>query len=495
MRLSWFRKPVAQQAEPKGRISSNALALARQVPDVRQFEPYQPPSGVIPEGKRAEALALDATAYDYVNQAYVANYFPGYQFLAQLAQLPEYRKFAEIPAKDMTRKWIKLQVRGDLDRDADKSAKIATITAELERHKVRALFRRAAELDAQFGRAQIFIDVKTPKGDADDKELETPLFISPAKIKKGALKGFRIVEPVWTYPSAYNAQDPLRADFYRPSAWYVMGKTVHASRLLSFISRPVPDLLKAAYNFGGLSMSQMAQPYVANWLRTRDSVSDLVHSFSVSGIKTDMSTVLQGTDDAQFAARAQLFNAYRDNRGLMLIDKDREEFFQFNTPLSGIDALQEQAQEQMASVSNIPLVKLLGITPSGLNASSEGEIQVYYDYLASLQEAIFRDPLAKIIDIIQLDNFGEIDPDIAFEFESLYGMTDLEKAQVRKSDAERDAALVSVGAVSPDEVRQRVAADPESGYNMLEGEIEENDDDALQARKELLTVKSRINDQ
>ncbi len=493
--IGWFKRKAKEQTPARGRISPNALAAARAIPEVRQFEPYMPPPGVIPEAKRSEALALDATAYDYVNQAYVANYFPGYQFLAQLAQLPEYRKFGEIPAKDMTRKWIKSQAQGDLKADADKTAKIAKIEASLRKHNVRTLFRRAAELDAYFGRAQIFIDVKTPKGDADDKELETPLFIAAAKIKQGALKGFRIVEPVWTYPSAYNAQDPLRADFYRPSAWYVMGKTVHASRLLSFISRPVPDLLKAAYNFGGLSMSQMAQPYVANWLRTRDSVSDLVHSFSVSGVKTDMSTVLQGTDDAQFAARAQLFNAYRDNRGLMLIDKDHEDFFQFNTPLSGVDALQAQAQEQMSSVSNIPLVKLLGTQPAGLNATSEGEIQVYYDYLASMQEAIFREPLTKIIDIIQLDEFGEIDPDIVFEFESLYGMTDVEKATVRKSDADRDAVLVSIGAVSPDEVRQRVASDPESGYDMLEGEIEDDDDPDLGARKELLTVKSRINDQ
>jgi phage-related protein (TIGR01555 family) len=179
----------------------------------------------------------------------------------------------------------------------------------------------------------------------------------------------------------------------------------------------------------------------------------------------------------------------------MLIDKDHEDFFQFNTPLSGVDALQAQSQEQMSSVSNIPLVKLLGTQPAGLNATSEGEIQVYYDYLAAMQETLFRAPLEKIIDIIQLDLFGEIDPDIVFEFESLYGMTDVEKATVRKSDADRDAVLVSIGAVSPDEVRQRVASDPESGYDMLEGELEDDDDPDLEARKELLTVKSRINDQ
>lgn len=57
----------------------------------------------------------------------------------------------------------------------------------------------------------------------------------------------------------YNADNPLSDDFYRPSEWYVMGKTVHASRMIDLISRPVPDMLKPAYNFGGLSLVQIAE--------------------------------------------------------------------------------------------------------------------------------------------------------------------------------------------------------------------------------------------
>ena len=44
-----------------------------------------------------------------------------------------------------------------------------------------------------------------------------------------------------------------------------------------------------------------------------------------------------------------------------------------------------QSQEQISSVSRIPLVKWTGISPSGLNASSEGEIRVYYDLIHSEQ--------------------------------------------------------------------------------------------------------------
>ena len=57
-----------------------------------------------------------------------------------------------------------------------------------------------------------------------------------------------------------------------------------------------------------------------------------------------------------------------------------------SAPLGTLDALQAQSQEQLASVSGIPLVELLGITPAGLNASSEGELKAYYGRIHDDQE-------------------------------------------------------------------------------------------------------------
>ncbi len=488
----FHKKSAPQQSRPSPKVALSTIEHARSaVPSVREFEPYIPPPGVIPEQKKKEALAQDSTPYDYVNQQYMANYFPGYQYLAMLAQLAEYRKFGETVARDMTRKWIKLH-----SQDEGSSDRVQQLEAALKKFHIQDRFRQAARLDAWFGRGQLYIDLKKPAGDLasdDPTELESLLVIDPAKIKKGSFIGLNVVEPMWTYPSGYNADDPLKRNFYRPLSWYVMGKTVHNSRLLTFISREVPDILKPSYNFGGVSMSQLAQPYVANWLRTRDSVSDLVHSFSVSGIKTNLSSSLTGADDAYMVSRAQLFNTLRDNRGLMMLDKDSEEFFQFNTPLSGLDELQAQSQEHMSSVSNIPLVILTGITPSGLNASSDSEIAVYNDSILAAQEAVFRAPLERLIKVIQLSEFGDIDESIGFTFENLYGLDAVEEATVRKTNAETDAVLVSVGAVSPDEVRARVAADPDSGYNELDDSSE--DDDELESRTNTLQVKDKINDE
>lgn len=443
------------------------LLKSRQAPAPVIIEPYEPPAGVIPRAVQSDALAMDSTPYDWVNSVYCGHHFKGYPYLALLSQQPEYRKMAETIAKQMTRKWIKVVVTGD----ADKSEKVKQMEDALDRYRVCEAFRKAAELDGFFGRGQIYIDVKTPSGipaQEDPDELNSVLLRDPAKIKKDSLIGFKVVEPVWTYPSAYNSTNPLAADYYKPTSWFVMGKTVHASRLMMFRSREVPDLLKASYNFGGLSMSQLAEPYVNNWLRTRDSVSDMLHAFSTSGIKTNMVATLSGDADPTLFKRAELYNNMRDNRGVLMIDKESEDFFQFNTPLSGLDALQAQAQEQMSSVSNIPLVYLLGITPSGLNATSEGEIEVFESYILSMQETLFTDNLKKAFDVIQLSEFGNIDPEIGFDYVPLSQMDSEQLATIRKTDADADAVLITAGVISPDESRTRIAAAEDSPYHGLE---------------------------
>jgi Uncharacterized protein conserved in bacteria len=448
----------------------------------RLFERYEPPAGVIPDNIRSAVLAMDSTPYETLNGGdypdFVYGGFPGYPYLSQLAQLPEYRRMASIHSGEMTRKWIKIKTVGD--GDEDKAERVKLLTDAVERYNVRERVRQALAHDIFFGRGQIYIDVRTPKGVSawtDQTELESRLFISDKKITPGSLVGFRVIEPVWTYPGMYNADNPLSPDFYSPYEWYVMGKTVNASRMIDFISRPVPDMLKPAYNFGGLSLSQAAEPYVSNWLRTRDSVGDVLHSFSLSGIRTDMSQVLSGKNDPTYAMRAELYNRTRDNRGLLMLDKQKEEFFQFNTPLSGLDALQAQAMEHMFFVSGIPSVKFAGLSPVGLNASSEGEIRVFYDSTADQQETLMRRPLTKMLDIIQLSEFGEIDPDITFEFVPLYEMDPEQRANIRKTDAETDQIYSTIGSVSSDDVREKISKDPDSPYNGLELNDEEFEDD------------------
>ena len=247
-----------------------------------------------------------------------------------------------------------------------------------------------------------------------------------------------------------------------------MGTQIDGSRLLTLVSRPVPDMLKPSYGFGGVSLSQLAHRYIEIWLKTKQSVADLIHSFSVMVLMTDLSTLLAPSDAGGLIARAEMFNAMRDNQNLMVANKDTEDFKNVSASLSGLHELQAQAQEHICSIARIPLVKFTGISPAGLNASSEGEIRAYFDTIAAYQNRSLRAPLHRLVNFQQLSLFGDVDPEIKVEFEPLWELTDAELGDKQKADAERHQIYVDMGVVSSGDVRRIIVNDPELPYTSLD---------------------------
>jgi phage-related protein (TIGR01555 family) len=395
--------------------------------------------------------------------------FLGYPYLAILSQRPEYRVVSEIIGTEMTREWITLKAASG---EESKAEKIKLINDRLDELGVRHAFQKCAVDDGRFGRSHLYLD--TGKTD-DPAELKMDLgtgrsILSKAKVgsqksgKPERLRRITVVEAQWGYPTRYNSTDPLNPDWYNPSTWFVMSREIHRSRFLTFIGREVPDILKPAYAFGGLSMTQMLKPYVDNWLRTRQSVSDLIQNFSVNVLKTNMdaTTSLGGEN---LLERVAIFNNIKNNQGTLVLDKENEDFANTSAPLGGLDSLQAQSQEHMAAIARIPLVKFLGIQPAGLNASSEGELISFEDWIAAFQEVLFRPNLTKVIDFVQLSLFDEVDDDIVFDFNPLRQMKPLEQAQHEQTVAQTRETYFSMGAVDAQEVRESLAQDPETPFS------------------------------
>lgn len=455
-------------AAPKASMRVNPLALIGatngQLAPQTYVIPRPPPGMAVPTGLAMDESPTLTTAYNWANNTLLSGAFDegigflGYPYLAQLSQRAEYRTPCERLAKEMTRKWIRVTAAGE-----DLQEKVDRMNAALVRFNVREVFRKAIEQDSYFGRAQIYIDLGT-----SGPELMTPMNLE-AKVRKGKLKGFRTVEALWSYPLNYNTTNPLDPEFYRPQSWIVMAEQVHASRLLTIVSRPMADILKPAYQFGGMALTQLAKPYVDNWLSTRQSVNDIIQAFSHMVLATDMGQVLTNADPGNdLYNRIDMFNRTRNNRGTMVIDKATEELTNIAVPLTTLDMLQAQAQEHMAAVYGIPLVVLLGITPSGLNASSDGEIRTFYTWIHTQQEDVIRPALQTVFEVLQMNEFGEVDPALGFEFIELWEESKKEAAERRKIEADTDGVYINAGVVSPEEVRERIGREADGVYNNLD---------------------------
>lgn len=471
-----------EREKQRKRSMSRALlkSMEKRAKDAaRRWEAPKLMPGVVPAGT-TPAVAMDSLCgptYQFLNSAagglYAANIqpFPGYQNLAALATRPEYRAFASTLSTELTREGIEITSK-DRTKAKEMAEKIKELEEACEYYGVMGIIQKAAEHDCFFGRGQISINIK-------GADVSVPLILDPRTIKKGSLTGFSNIEPMWTSPSAYSALDPTAPDFYKPSTWWVLGREMHASRLLTIITRPLPDMLKPAYNFSGMSMSQLAQPYVENWLRTRQSVSDLVDKFSRTFLKTNMAQVLNGGEGGDVFDRVEMYVNMQSNLGLAVMDFESEDIVQVNTPLSGLADLQSQSQEHMCSVSKIPAIKLTGISPSGLNASSEGEIRSFYDDISSVQQSYYFSPLDTMLKVIQLSKWGEIDDAITFKFKSLWQTSAKEESEIRFNKAQEAQIYITNSVIDPSEARQQLSDDPDSGWDNIDGDLEIVEPDLL----------------
>lgn len=467
MKKKTLRQREVEALERQTQILEGQYALTQRMQTAKlpkQYTAHQPISGVLPQGVKTAPVAMDScngiSPYANTDPMFYGG-FIGYPTLTMMAQSADYRNVPDTNALEMTREWGKIVVKGDGEEDS--SDKIQKLTEEFERIDARNIIRKHIENEGLFGMSHLFIKIK-----GQDDKTDLPLIYE--NVPKGGLEGLILIEPIHSSPAAFNASNPLEFDFYKVNNWFVQGVNIHQDRLLTLVTRPVPDLLKPAYNFGGLSWLQIMKPYVERFQRDTDSISDLISKFSLTALKTNMETILQGGEEgaSQLLLRAQMMGQFRDNLNMLLMDMEGEDLVQINTPMTGLVDLWAKSQELMAMPSHTPLVKLTGITPSGLNASSDGEIRVYNDWISGLQNAFILPQIMKILRIAQMSLFGEIDKNISFEFNSLKQMDDSELADLNLKKAQTAGALIEAGVLSQEDERSRLSNDQDSGYGFID---------------------------
>jgi len=391
--------------------------------------------------------------------------FVGYGVLQQIAQNGMIRACIQTVADDVSRRWI------TLDGPAEKVEVLERLLNDTNYGglSVKELFHRAVTTTGYMGGAFIFIDT----GDADT---ELPLAINEfsAELSQGSNVRFVLVDPVNVSPVAYNCTNPLDVDYMVPKVWQVLGRRVHASRMLTFVENQPPMLLRPNYNFLGIPQAQILWDYVVHFNKTRISAAKLLDKISLLVVQTDMDEILSSQTGVQdFDAKMEFLQRYRDNDSVFVCDKDSEAVTNVQTSIAGCTDIVRQSLELIACINRTPAVKLLGISPSGFNATGESDIKNYYDYIASKQE-LYRDQIQTIINVLQLTQWGYIDPTITFTFNSLSQDDKASKAMTAQTRIGALSQLVDRQAISAEELRDLVRQDPDLELSSLDEEMPDN---------------------
>lgn len=335
----------------------------------------------------------------------------------------------DVVADDMTRAGV------DLDGDLDPG----------DRNKLTAGFERMALWDRindtiKWARlyggalAVMLIDGQNPS---------TPL--NPESIGPGQFKGLFVMDRWLVQPTLTDLVKEMGPDMGMPRYYDVVADSmalsrqrIHYSRVLRIDGVELPYWQKIAENLWGQSVIERLIDRLVAFDSTTVGASQLVYkahlrTFSVKDLRTVIAAggpALEG-----LLKNVEMIRRFQSNEGMTLIDAD-DTFETHQYSFSGLDNVLMQFGQQLSGALGIPLVRLFGQSPAGLNSSGESDLRTYYDNIKQQQERRLRAPLTRLFDVLIRSELGTKPPEgFAYSFTSLWQLSDTEKAREAESSA------------------------------------------------------------
>lgn len=280
----------------------------------------------------------------------------------------------------------------------------------------------------------------------DGQDYSTPLRVDT--VGPGQFQGLLAIDRWQLQPTVGDVVTDLGPHFGKPQSYTVIsagaggglllanplfGKKIHHSRVFRFEGIPLPFYQRVAEQGWGMSVIERLYDRLLAFDSATQGSAQLVHKAHLRTLSVEgLTTILGGVGgDAAFKAllkRVEQIRRFQTSEGLTLIDaKDKLEHY--NYTFSGLSDMVMQFGEQISGALQIPLVRLFGQSPAGLNSSGESDLRTYYDGIKREQEKVLREALTKLIRIIYRSNLKrDADPGFAFKFSPLWQMSDKEKA-------------------------------------------------------------------
>lgn len=364
----------------------------------------------------------------------------------------------DIPAEDMTQAGIEL--KSDLDGDQEKK-----LLAGLHDLAIMPRLCSTVKWARLFGGAGAFMMI-------DGQDPATPLNIDT--IGKDAFKGLLPLDRWMVIPTLTDLVMEYGPNFGFPRYYQVVSAapgvpmfTIHYTRLLRFIGNELPFYQRQYDMYWGESVIERIHDRLIGYDSTSQGAAQLVYkahlrTYSVPKLRELISA--GGPMFDAFMKQMNLIRGWQTNEGLTVIDgEDKFETHQYG--FAGLSDMLLQFGQQLSGALEIPLVRLFGQSPAGLNATGESDIRNYYDGIKKKQERDLRHPLTIILDVMCQSKLGMRAPEgFGFEFVPLWQVSDKEK-----SDIANTGAQAIVGAYEANLISQKTGMEELRGLSEVTG--------------------------
>lgn len=216
----------------------------------------------------------------------------------------------------------------------------------------------------------------------------------------------------------------------------MIGQIIHYSRCIRFEGIRLPYWQRVAENTWGISVLERLYDRMIAFDAATMGAAQLVHKsylrvFKVKDLRAIAAS--EGEILQQFARYAEVMRKYQGIEGMTMIDAEDDFQAEARGGFGGISEALMQFGQQLAGALQIPLVRLFGMSPAGLNSSGESDLRTYYDGINSRQEKDMRVGLAKIYRVVARSLSIDLGSGFNYIFRPLWQLTEKDKAEIASS--------------------------------------------------------------
>lgn len=376
------------------------------------------------------------------------SYVPGIRINQQAANnLYTYNwlaaKVVDIPIDDATRKWRSFLIQDQKQKETIKDLE--------EKYDVKRNIITAFKWARIFGGAVIVAII-----DGDDPS--EPMNID--SVREGSLKNFLVFDRYNIYPDNID-RDIMSDNFGMPKYYTVSrsGQRIHHSRVKRAIGKvgTIAECEKENY-WGSSIYTHMLEPITDSGVVSQ-SISNLVYEASVDVYRINglNELIAEGNDDL-VVSRLMIAHKMKSVINGIALDKE-DEYDKKQISFSQLPEIDDRYVQKVSGASNIPVTRLLGISPAGQNATGESDMLNYYDSVQAIQENEIA-PALDWMDSLILKSSGIKGLDsIGYEFLPLKQLTEIEQADVYLKNAQRDQIYLDNSIVDPIDILSQIADD------------------------------------
>lgn len=290
----------------------------------------------------------------------------------------------------------------------------------------------------------------------DGQNVKDPL--RPETITKGAFRGILPMSRWELFPTTSQVVGTLGPDLGNPSVYKVapgaqalQNKTIHHSRVIRMEGVRLPYYQRLAEQGWGLSIVERMYDRLLAFDSATTGAAQLVFKAYLRTMKVKGLTKILaagGAAEEALARNVEAIRKFQSAEGFTLVDAE-DDFQTHSYTFAGLDDVLLQFGQQLSGATGIPLVRLFGQSPAGLNSTGDSDIRNYYDGIAAQQKRALRAPVSRLLDIVHRSATGDPPgPDFNYTFNPLWQLSEKEKADTAKTIGEAVGAAFDDGIIT-----------------------------------------------